>query len=301
MKRIFVIFALAATLVGCAKEDIVREAPRQAIGFGNMFVENSTRATDPSFNGDNKLTEFQVWGTANSVAIYEGQDVEGQVGAGSIWTCTKKNYWIEGVTYNFAAVANGTVESLSNGLPATIAYTANGTSDLIYAENKGIVGKAAGSNNPVEFTFNHLLAKAKFTVTTNTSVEGYQYEITNIKIANAYASGIYTVGGSWGTLVVAQDGQAFDSITVNSTNQTAECANEKLLIPIENVVVSYTVTLKYNDGQIWSETKTHNLDNDLAAANSYNFKITVNVGEEIKFNVEKDPTWTATDDTTITL
>lgn len=296
-----VIFALAAVvaLAACSKEQTLVQSPREAIGFGNMFVENSTRATDPSFNGDNKLTEFQVWGTANSVAIYAGEDVSGNVGPNSVWTCTKKNYWIEGVTYNFAAVANGTVKTLSDGLPETIEYTANGTSDLIYAENKGIVGKAAGSNNPVEFTFNHLLAKAKFTVTTNTSVEGYQYEITNIKIANAYASGIYTVGGSWGTLVAAQDGQAFDSITVNSTNQTAECANEKLLIPIENVVVSYTVTLKYNDGQIWSETKTHNLDNDLAAANSYNFKITVNVGEEIKFNVENDPSWS--DDNDITL
>lgn len=302
MKKVILAIAAVVALAACSNEETLVESPREAIGFGNPFVENSTRAAvDPSFNGTNKLTKFQVWGTANSVAIYAGEDVTGEVGTGSIWTCTKKNYWIEGVTYNFAAVANGTVETLSNGLPATIAYTANGTSDLIYAENKGIDGKAAGSNNLVEFTFNHLLAKAKFTVTTNTSVEGYQYEITNIKIANAYASGIYTVGGSWGTLVAAQDGQAFDSITVNSTTKTAECANEKLLIPIENVVVSYTVTLKYNDGQIWSETKTHNLDNDLAAANSYNFKITVNVGEEIKFNVEQDPTWTATDDTTITL
>ena len=299
-----VIFALAAVvaLAACSKEQTVVADRGEAIGFGAPFVENSTRAAvDPSFNGTNKLTKFQVWGTANSVAIYEGQDVEGQVGEGSIWTCTKKNYWIEGVTYNFAAVANGTVKTLSNGLPATIAYTANGTSDFIYAENKGIIGEAAGSNEAVSFTFNHLLAKAKFTVSTNTSVKGYEYEVTNIKIANAYASGVYNVGAEtlWTNLVGNENGQAFDSITVNSTTKTAECANEKLLIPINNVAVSYTVTLKYNGEPIWSEPKTHNLDNGLAAANSYNFKIAVNVGEEIKFNVEQDPSWAP--DSNITL
>jgi hypothetical protein len=299
-----VIFALAAVvaLAACSKEQTLVQPEREAIGFGTPFVENSTRAAvDPSFNGTNKLTKFQVWGTANSVAIYEGQDVEGQVGEGSIWTCTKKNYWIEGVTYNFAAVANGTVETLSEGLPATIAYTANGTSDFIYAENKGIIGKAAGSNEAVPFIFNHLLAKAKFTVSTNTTVEGYVYEITNIKIANAYASGVYNVGAEtlWTNLVGNENGQAFDSVTVNSTTKTAESANEKLLIPVNNVAVSYTVTLKYNGEPIWSEPKTHNLDNDLAAANSYNFKITVNVGEEIMFNVEQDPSWAP--DSNITL
>ncbi|MBO7312860.1 MAG: fimbrillin family protein [Alistipes sp.] len=304
MKKLFISMLAIAALASCAKEETLVADRGDAIGFGTPFVENSTRAAaDPSFNGANKLTKFQVWGTANSVAIYEGQDVEGQVGAGSIWTCTKKNYWIEGVTYNFAAVANGTVETLSNGLPATIAYTANGTSDFIYAENKGIVGKAAGSNTPVQFTFNHLLAKAKFTVSTNTTVEGYQYEVTNIKIANAYASGVYNVGAEtlWTDLVVNANGQAFDSVTVNSTNKSLECANEKLLIPVEDVVVSYTVTLKYNGDTIWSEPMTHNLTNDLVAANSYNFKITVNVGEEIKFNVDEDPSWTSTSDNNITL
>lgn len=293
-----------AALASCAKEETLVADRGDLIGF-NSFVENSTRAAvDPSYNGTNKLTKFQVWGTANGVAIYEGQDVTGNVGPNSVWECTKKNYWIEGVTYNFAAVSNGTVRTLSDGLPATIAYTANGTSDLIYAEKMGIIGKAAGSNVPVPFIFNHLLAKAKFTVSTNTTVEGYSYEITNIKIANAYKSGVYNVGAEtlWTDLVVNENGQSFDSVTVNSANKTLECANEKLLIPVNDVVVSYTVTLKYNGDTIWSETKTHdNLTQDLEAGYSYNFKITVNVGEEIKFNVDEDPSWTSTSDNNITL
>lgn len=307
MKKVILAIAAVVALAACSNEETLVESPRQAIGFGAPFVENSTRAAvDPSYNGTNKLTKFQVWGTANGVAIYEGQDVTGNVGPNSVWECTKKNYWIENVKYKFAAVANGTVTA-ENGLPKSISYSADGITDLIYAENfgsdgNGIVGQSAGSNVPVAFTFNHLLAKAKFTVSTNTSVEGYEYEVTNIKIANAYASGVYNVGAEtlWTDLVVNENGQAFDSVTVNSANKSLECANEKLLIPVEDVVVSYTVTLKYNGGTIWSETKTHdNLTQDLEAGYSYNFKITVNVGEEIKFNVENDPSWS--DDNDITL
>lgn len=308
MKKVLFALAAVVALAACSKEQTLVTPQPDAIGFGQPFIENSTRAIDPSYSGNNKLTEFYVWGTANEVAIYDGNKVTGEVGENSVWTCTKKNYWIEGVKYKFAAVAGGTVKTLSNGLPATIEYAANGTNDLIYAENfgddgNGIVGQAAGDNEAVPFIFNHLLAKAKFTVSTNTNVEGYSYEITNIKIANAYASGVYNVGAEtlWTDLVVNENGQAFDAVTVNSVNKTLECANEKLLIPVNDVKVSYTVTLKYGTDTIWSENKTHNLTNDLAAANSYNFKITVNVGEEIKFNVEQDPTWTATDDTTITL
>ena len=303
MKKLLISMLAVATLASCAKEETLSFDKGEAIQFGNAFVDNATRAAvDPSYNGTAKFTQFQVWGTANNIAIYAGEDVTGEVGEDSVWTCTRKNYWINDVIYNFAAVSNGTVETLSDGLPATIAYTANGTSDLIYAENKGIEGQPAGSNEPVSFTFNHLLAKAKFTVITNTDVEGYNYEITNIKIANAYASGVYTVNnGTWGTLVAAEGGQAFDAVTVNSANKTLECANEKLLIPVNDVQVSYTVTLKYGADTIWSEPKTHNLENDLVAANSYNFKITVNVGEEIKFNVEENPTWTSTADNTVTL
>lgn len=307
MKKVISALAAVVALAACSNEETLYTPQPEIIGFGQPFIENSTRATDPSYSGNNKLTEFYVWGTANGVAIYDGNKVTGEVGENSVWTCTKKNYWIEGVKYKFAAVAGGTVKTLSNGLPATIEYTANGANDLVYAKNfgddgNGIVGQAAGANEAVPFIFNHLLAKAKFTVSTNTNVEGYSYEITNIKVDNAYASGVYDVADEkWGTLVAAENGQAFDDVTVNATTKTAECANEKLLIPVEDVEVSYTVTLKYNGGTIWSESKSHTLSSDLAAANSYNFKITVNVGEEITFNVENDPSWTTTADNTITL
>ena len=299
MKKLFLALAAVVALAACSKEEILTVSQPEAIDFGAPFVENSTRAAvDPSYNGTAEFTQFQVWGTANNVAIYAGENVTGEVGASSVWTCTKKNYWVENAKYKFAAVANGTVKTLNNGLPATIGYTANGTSDLIYAENlgddgEGIVGQPAGSNVPVAFIFNHLLAKAKFTVESNVSSEGYTYEVTNIKIANSHASGDYNVGGTWSNLVPDSDGQEFDSITVNLTNKKVECANEKLLIPVEDVKVSYTVAFKYGSDTIWSENKSHTLTEDLMAANAYNFKIILNIGEEITFKVENDPVWTS--------
>lgn len=292
-----------AVLASCNKVEPLAVGEGELIAFGNAFVDNSTKAaTDPSFGAGNPLTKFQVWGTANGVAIFAGDDVEGTVGTNSVWTCEKKQYWINGVNYDFAAVVNGTVASLSNALPATITYTANGTSDLIYADNKGILGKPAGQNAPVEFTFEHLLSKVKFTVNTSEVTGDYVYKVTGIKISNAYASGTYDVANKKWTGVIpdGNPGQSFSDITLNATS--VECEQEQLLIPTSEVKVSYTVALYYQgngtDEKIWSQTytdvvakKADSSNVQLEAAKSYNFNITVNVGDEIKFSVEEYAGW----------
>lgn len=314
MKKIFIALAAIATIAACNKAEVLETSEKESIAFTNPFVDNSTKADkaeDPSFNGTAKFEKFQVWGTANGVAIFEGNDVVGEVGTNSVWECTKKQYWVKDVAYKFAAVANGNVTKTENGLPKTVSYTANGTSDLVYAENlgaegNGIIGQTVGTNSKVAFTFTHLLAKVKFTVETNTTVEGYSYEVTDIKVNNAYASGLYDVtSGVW--TPVAGSGQEFGAITVNKDAKIQECEQEKLLIPMTGVTVSYKIALKYGTETIWSEQMTGDkavsLNTQvLAAANSYNFKITANVGEEIKFTVEENPTWTpSTGGTTVTV
>ena len=93
MKKVFFALAAVVALAACSKEQTLVTPQPDAIAFGQPFIENSTRAAvDPSFNGTGKLTTFQVWGTANGVAIYAGEDVTGTVAQGSVWTCTKKNY-----------------------------------------------------------------------------------------------------------------------------------------------------------------------------------------------------------------
>ena len=318
MKKFFIAMLAVAAVTACAKDEAI-SLNQEAIDFGNPFVENSTRATeaveatDPSY-GAVTFNKFQVWGTANGVAIYAGEDVTGTVGSNivdvketNLWTCTKKNYWIKDVKYNFAGVANGTVATLGDDkLPATISYTANGTSDLIYAKSAEMIGLPAGSNVPVELTFNHLLSKVKFTATTNTNIAGYSYTISDITINNAYDSGVYTVnGGTWGTLVKT-NGQSFGNITVDKDAQSSECAQEKLLIPIaiaDKVTISCTITLNFNGEKIWEQAYTGDnaivVNTALAAANAYNFTIACNVGEEIKFSVVENAGWTTNTDTPI--
>ena len=303
MKKTLIALAALAMVAACNKAEVIEVPQGDAIAFENPFVDNATKATatDPSY-GAVDFTKFQVWGTANDVAIFNGNDVEGVVGEGNEWSCSNKQYWIEGVKYDFAAVANGKVESLANGLPATISYTANGTSDLVYAESKNITGQPAGSNVPVALTFSHLLAKVKFTATTNTNVEGYSYTVSDITIKNAYDSGVYTVEGtSWGTLAKT-NGQAFGSITVDMNTKSSECAQEKLLIPIavaDKINIACKVTLNFNGEKIWEDTPNVTVNTGLAPANAYNFTIALNVGEEIKFSVVKGPSWTTNGDITI--
>ena len=310
MKKVLFALLAVAALSSCSNEQTLELNPGDAIEFGNAFVENSTRAAaDPSLGTTtNPFTSFNVWGTANGVAIYAGEAVTGTVGTGNEWTCSKKNYWVKDVAYKFAAVANGTVATLADGLPATISYTADGVTDLIYAENfgtdgNGIIGKAVGENTPVNCNFAHLLSKVKFTV--NAAVkENYYYKVTGIKIANAYESGTYTVANNtWAGVAGAGNGQTFSDITVNAAS--VECEQEKLLIPITGVNVSYTVALYYTgnntDGElIWSKDYTPSLSTQkLEAAKAYDFNINITIGEEIKFSVIENAGWTPQDDVTV--
>ena len=85
------------------------EAPGQAIEFGNVFVDNATRAaaaTDPSYNSTS-LDHFNVYGTINNINIYNGNAVtKGEANYGAAWTVANNPNlrWIAGAEYKFAAV-----------------------------------------------------------------------------------------------------------------------------------------------------------------------------------------------------
>ena len=69
MKKIlFAVFALAA-LASCTNNEVI-ELNQQAIAFGDVFVDNATRA---DYSQAGKLVgSFKVYGTANDVLIYNG-------------------------------------------------------------------------------------------------------------------------------------------------------------------------------------------------------------------------------------
>lgn len=322
MKKIFVLALAAAAMVSCSNNDLL-EVNQEAIDFGGPFVENATRATDLSYSGSTDFTAFKVYGTvkgssANVVPIFAGDEVTGAVGS-SFWSCANKQYWINGGKYNFAAVSNeGTVATLENGLPKTITYTAddNGNKDLLFATSTR-TGAQSG-NTAVDFSFNHLLAKVYFTVTSNTE-GGYAYTVSDLQIKGLHKKGTYTVTytdgnsdslyetvtGAW----TGTDAGAASSVTdfgdvemvAKSDTGGKTNATELLLIPttakytvLFNVTLSKSVTV---DGvttttDIDTYPVSIEVDQDLVAGSAYNFNIGLSVGEQIQFTVTNKPGWT---------
>lgn len=295
MKKILIaIFAIAA-ISACNKAEIINAPEGEAIAFGNAFVDNATKAEDPSYGTSKSLTSFKVWGTVNAtddkkVAIFADDLVEGTVGANSVWNCANKTqYWIADAKYNFAAVVNGININLgADLLPAEIEFDADGSKDLLYAKSIEYTGKTSG-NDKVAFTFSHLLSKVKFNITNNSSeAKGYSFLIKNIKINGNKTSGKYIVADeSWSA--TAGD-YTFNEITVASGAASAECDAEQLLIP-GSVTVSFTVDIIYNNATISTKDYTSSTQT-LDAGNAYSFNIKVSVGEPIQFTVAANPTWT---------
>ena len=324
MKKLFTILAVAATLVSCAKDETIAVNKGEAIQFGNAFVENSTRAAaDPSYgqNGED-LTKFQVWGTVSGgnglVAIYNGDDVEGVVGSTTvdgkttpnIWTCDVTQYWIKDAIYNFAALVNapateGAVE-LTDYLPTKVnGFVADGATDLLYSRSAvNIVGKASG-NGLVNFTFDHLLSKVKFTVINDSvAAEDYSFEVNGITITGNSKGDVTLASKAWNNLSTPETYRvAAIAVDANETanTHTAECAKELLLIPgtfnIAFHVDIYNGTTKLGSQAYPIAPVVYN--QTLQAGYAYNFVIKVAVGEEIKFSVEKQPEWGNGGDTTL--
>ena len=307
MKKLFISLLAVAALASCAKEDIIVADPGELIGF-NSFVENSTRATDPSYGAaDNaqKLTAFNVWGTvaadasSTPVAIFANDTVSGTVGTNSTWTCTTKTqYWLNGALYNFAALANaGTVTLGADLLPASVEFTSNGSTDLIYAKSATYTGKPAGQNQKVAFNFEHLLSKVYIQVTNNSvAATDYSFLVKNIKINAPKTAGKYyiqTVGENAAKTWTATNGDyTFANIAVAGGAAGAECAAEQLLIP-GAATITFDVDILVG-GKTMS-TANYSYTTTLAAANAYSFNIKVSVGDTIQFTVEKQPTWTEND------
>lgn len=260
MKKIYLIAAAAAAmamLASCNKDETVEMTRHNAIGFSNAFVDNSTRsAVDPSLTKET-LGSFAVYGFTQDGQIFDGTAVSSS-DAGATWTYSPTQYWVEGNTYTFAAVAPASAkvsgEAVNNGkVEMTVSFINDGSTDLLHAAPAAITADESFMSDPkpVGLTFNHQLSKVKFSFT-NAVGEGYVVKVTDVKITDAKLNGTLTVGqnnvwsGQGGTLELefgnaaaddSQDGAAAEI----GNGTTAESYNEKLMIPT-GADVSYNVT-----------------------------------------------------------
>ena len=329
MKKIFLAFAALAALAACNKAEVISATEGELISFANPFVDNATKATDKTYSGDKVLKAFNLYGTVTgttgTINIYNGCQVTGSVGT-SVWNCPVDQYWIGAAKYNFAAVADGTVASTDTyGMPLTITCNTevvdNVQKDLLYVRPAEITALASG-NGPVNLVFNHLLAKAQFTVKSTTEGD-YYYSVKNININN-YVNGTYyaqdvvvdadktITAGTWAGTGTKANTAFGDVVDVRKTNTDGKtCDYQRLLIPnTENLTVTFTVELwnangttdTADDVKLSTKDETIAVTQKLLAGNAYNFNISLSVGELIQFTVTQNPTWTpATGGSNVTL
>ena len=342
MKKIFFAMTALAVMTGCSNDELVEVTPKQAIAFGNAFVDNATRAIDPSITSST-ISSFNVYGTVkgtgngegtvniyNGVEVSKGSDTQNSTYAdGWSYDSQYTQYWIKDNNYNFAAVVNGDVSTDNYHMPKTIAYTANDTDqkDLLYSEKS--ISNYDGDTKVVKFTFNHLLAKVKFTfvntITTNNANNYYQYKVTDLNFVNAYKSGTYDVTSKVWTVKDDRTNVPFGDITdaTESSSSTdaipvgdgpggavasATSHNEMLVVPhtykhvdasgespeVEGLKVSYTIQTLLNGTPINSEDVEVEIVDEvkLEAGHAYNFIISKgNPGSEIKFALETVYGW----------
>ena len=199
MKKLFVMTLAVAALASCSKVETIEPGYKSAIGFGNAFIDNATKAELTTSN----ITNFSVWGTENGAPIFNGLEVrKGDDTQESAWGYTGTRYWHENSAYKFAAVAphaytGGTV-ALVNGLPTTASYTLvdggiDNQVDLLYDAAADVNVTTDLPTTAVAFTFEHMLAKVEFMFNNgHIAACGYKVKISELKIA-AFSSATVTL------------------------------------------------------------------------------------------------------------
>lgn len=333
MKKILLTIATVVALVSCSKDETIT-SNREVIGFNNVFVDNTTKVTDPSFSNTNLFRSFNVWGSVLAengttyVPVFANDNVSGTgIGNSNVWNCTTKTqYWIPTAKYQFAAVVNADKDNTgkdvvslgTNELPQTITYTADDQKDLVYAISGVYEGEKTG-NDLVGFTFDHLLSKAIFTVigakptNPNSGVSGntdmigqYTYDVHSIQIKNASPSGTVNVPKvavvsdyTWTPVRTPGRVVSFGNITSHFDDAANECTAAKLLIPTnfansDKLQISFTVDIFYNGIKITTHDYTPELTVQLKSGKYYNFIIGVGIGDAIQFKVNEVDSWDPT-------
>ena len=253
MKKLFFGILAMAAFAACSNENTIVTPQGAAIAFGDAFVDNSTKAI---YEGDAVPNEFKVWGNvqgtnATPVALYgnDGANVQGN-GVGSVYTCEEVRYWTPSCDFNFAAIAHGTAKTVEGGLPTEISYTLDSIdpADLLYATASA---ETDGSGTPtgtiatidqdklVAFTFNHLLAKMYFNVTSGLD-SAYSIEVKSISVAGFENKGVYTISpAGWA--------KADDSAKTTLTFANG-AGGAKVIIPV-NQTLSVTITYDVKFGE----------------------------------------------------
>lgn len=314
--------AALALLTSCANEDEVKSPAAGAIEFGNLFVNNSTRAVDASLAN---LEDFKVYGFMGTPAgvVFDGEVVSKTAG---VWTYGNLQYWTAGNNYWFSAVAPSTdanwqytpttVEAAEYNGGGTLAFdnaAANGEQDLLYAWSGKIVCDAPASMKKVGLTFDHQLSRVMFTFQNDLKNSNTTIVVKDVKINDAFAEGsidLTKANAAWSTskpTLALAFGDFGKNIAINTKGST----DTKYLIPA-NKGYNMTFTVEMYHGANLAGTFYHTVTMpvvDMQRGYSYNFVTKLNeknINPEyelapIEFDVTAVNGWENAADTDVTL
>ena len=312
MKKLFVCALAASMFTACSQDETISQQSPLQISFANAFVENASRAIDPSFhNTDNPLKAFDVWGFMDEPAgiVFNNEDVQMIDGA---WKTATVQYWAPEHDYFFAAIApmnspNVTV-STSNanelGLGVVDFNNIDGTEDLIYAAATATTkGITISESNPgkVALTFNHLLSKVKFSFTNKFPNDNAFIKVTNIKMTAPYSATINLNENEWWKGQKWNFGNDTDQTTLAfgnmeiekvGTGKSSESQYERLTIPTtegHEYIVTFDVELFYGTVSAYKNTLQTTITGAvLEMGKAYNFHANIDASNIVPGNGEDD-------------
>lgn len=303
MKKILFALCAMATFASCSNEEIVN-FDKEAIAFDGAFVDNGTRAADSFTIKTDELMDFAVWATTQRpssteiVPILDSVIVRRTSTTPWVYGAEFTQYWIPRNTYQFAAAKNYKGVTLTNGVPSQFTYDAADQKDLLYAADTR-VGLEAGANAAVAFTFDHLLAKAYFTIDTNQmsgANANYTYRVSDLRITNAVKDATYDVASkTWA-------GTTEYSLTFNNVNTGNKLAADgvytsddaRLLIPASYTDLNITCTIEtlYGNSVIDVQNYNKTIAQEFVKGYVYNFIMAMSdPGQPIEFTVTRVNEW----------
>lgn len=304
MKKLFImgLAAMGLALTACNSDETVEMAKGKAIGFSS-FVDKSTRATDVTLANLNSM-EVYGWRSDNKgdKQIFNAQEVT--VDQNGVGTYSPLKYWEANYTYNFEAIAPKAgekgVQFAAAKTGGTITFDNDAQTDLIYAKatKKEMPEKITGDPGKVNFTFQHQLARVKFTFkNTFPSNAAAKISVKDVKITNAYKNGTIitpaATDAKWNVTNVTNNTFVVsfaNSATKAPTNLVASTGvgetDHMYLIPTakeESYKVTFTVTLDQN-GATTDYNHSVTINTTQLRGMSYNYVAEIN-----EKNINPDP------------
>ena len=324
MKKLFVSVLAIAALVACNNEQTLVQKGNAPMEFGASFVENATRAIDPSTT-TGSLTGFDVWAFMDqpSGQVFVDEDV---TKSGDAWSYQNAQYWTPGHVYYFAALApmnstNWDLDTANADVTGAgkISFTnVDGTEDLLYAATSvstmDLAVGAVPADAPVKFQFNHMLSKVKFSFTNGFDNNNAFITVSNIRMEVPAQGTIDVAQADWwstnkwelgeGTTILDFGDMETEKVAYNGNT---ESQYERLTIPAganQKYTVTFDVALFMGTVEAYNATLTTVIEGaELKIGKAYNFKAELNAenivpgeGEndtlkKIEFAVEEVKTW----------